>query len=78
MSQRVVAARRAVNSAEVDLGFALQEDYPVGRRIRWVWNDQHYLGTVVMHGTVGRIKVVNSSTGKERWISAYHIAVPGE
>ena len=78
MSQRVVAARRAVNSAEVALAYALKEDYPLGRRIRWWWNGHYYLGKVIMHGTIGRIKVVNSSTGKERWIRAYHIAVPGE
>lgn len=78
MTQRVLEARRAVNAAEVALAHALKDDYPVGRRIRWEWNGHYYLGKVVMHGHIGRIKVVNIHTGKERWIRAYNMVVPGE
>lgn len=50
----------------------MERDYPVGSEIEWERGGLHG-GTVLSHSRGTRIKVRNEKTGREVWVTAYHI-----
>ena len=70
----VLAAIEAHRKTAAELCAAMLKEYPVGADVRW---KKHGIqeGVVVYHRAPGstRIKVQNIRTGKEVWITAYHI-----
>lgn len=66
LEQALYRERQAKDNVYV----VLKRQYPVGADITWRLNGFH-CGTVLNHGYGGRVKVLNTSTGNERWIYAY-------
>ncbi len=66
------AVGREVSAAE-EVVRVMERDYPVGSEIEWNRGGLHG-GTVLSHSRGSRIKVRNERTGRELWITAYHIA----
>lgn len=75
MSKNVIQAIESERKARGRLTAAMGRDYPEGAPVRW---KKHGIqeGTVIWNRQPGqtRIKVLNYRTGKELWITAWHIA----
>lgn len=75
MSKSVIQAIEAHRKTMAELTAAMFRDYPEGAPVRW---KKHGIqeGTVIWHRSPGqtRVKVRNERTGKEVWITAWHIA----
>ncbi len=60
------------DSAASEVVRIMERDYPVGSQIEWDRGGLH-VGIVQSHSRGSRIKVCNDKTGREVWITAYHI-----
>jgi len=74
MSKSVIQAIEAHRNTASKLSAAMGRDYPEGSPVRWKKRGIQE-GTVIWNRQPGqtRIKVRNERTGKEVWITAYHI-----
>lgn len=71
----VLAAIAAKWKAGKKMSAAMLKEFPEGSDVRWRKNGIHR-GVVIHNPSPGheRIKVRNDRTGKEVWITAYHIS----
>lgn len=70
MSAKLIVAHSMVRKASENLHRVLRAEYPVGAKVRWVYQQQPRSGTVIAHSFGDRIRVRNDYTGQTLWISA--------
>ncbi|MGY3392969.1 hypothetical protein ACVWW6_005560 [Bradyrhizobium sp. USDA 3311] len=73
MSSKLVVAAAMRRKAEQNLHKVLREEYPIGGKVRWVYNGHLRNGTVITHSYGDRIRVRNDLSGATYWISAFWI-----
>lgn len=73
MSDRLVNAVLERKTARRKVIDVLKQDYPIGHAIAWTIGSKSARGHVVMHCADDRIKVLNTKTGRERFIYATDI-----
>lgn len=70
MSAKLIVAHAMVRKASENLHKVLRQEYPIGAKVRWVYQQQPRNGTVIAHSFGDRIRVRNDYTGQTLWISA--------
>lgn len=70
---KVKAARTAAIAAEEDAIALFNSTFPVSSSLSWEYMNSIQHGVVTQHGYGDRLKVRNQNTGREYWISHYHV-----
>ena len=72
MTLKSVDAWGAYRQKERDYNQALRVNFPPGTTIKWEFGGKTHVGMILEWGFGPRLKV-ESSTGKQYWLNAWHI-----
>lgn len=69
MSKAVQEAVATVRDALAEVHSVVTSEYPVGADIAWEQTGRECQGVVTVQGCDGRLKVLNTLSGREYWIN---------